>query len=75
MQVAARGLNPRNGSKTDGAHPPIHPLKFATPNELVGLEWSLYEFIVRHFLACLSFDANGQETKVQVVWDIIILHS
>uniref|UniRef100_A0A2K6WF35 DNA topoisomerase n=1 Tax=Onchocerca volvulus TaxID=6282 RepID=A0A2K6WF35_ONCVO len=66
QEVAARGLNPRNGSKTDGAHPPIHPLKFATPNELVGLEWSLYEFIVRHFLACLSFDANGQETKVQV---------
>ncbi|OZC06314.1 DNA topoisomerase [Onchocerca flexuosa] len=66
LAVVARGLNPRNGSKTDEAHPPIHPLKFATPNELIGLEWSLYEFIVRHFLACLSFDAKGQETKVQV---------
>lgn len=64
----ARGPNPRNGSKTDEAHPPIHPLKFATASELIGLEWSLYEFIVRHFLACLSVDAKGQETKVQVNW-------
>uniref|UniRef100_A0A0R3RY48 DNA topoisomerase n=1 Tax=Elaeophora elaphi TaxID=1147741 RepID=A0A0R3RY48_9BILA len=66
QEVAARGPNPRNGSKTDEAHPPIHPLKFATANELIGLEWSLYEFIVRHFLACLSIDANGQETRIQV---------
>ncbi|CAG9533875.1 unnamed protein product [Cercopithifilaria johnstoni] len=66
QEVAARGPNPRNGSKTDDAHPPIHPLKFATANELIGLEWSLYEFIVRYFLACLSVDAKGQETKVQV---------
>ncbi|KAK6102024.1 DNA topoisomerase family protein [Brugia pahangi] len=66
QEIAIRGPNPRNGSKTDEAHPPIHPLKFATANELIGLEWSLYEFIVRHFLACLSVDAKGQETKVQV---------
>ncbi|EFO25086.1 DNA topoisomerase III [Loa loa] len=66
QEVAAHGPSPRNGSKTDEAHPPIHPLKFATTNELIGLEWSLYEFIVRHFLACLSVDAKGQETKVQV---------
>ncbi|EJW86992.1 DNA topoisomerase [Wuchereria bancrofti] len=66
QEIAVRGPSPRNGSKTDEAHPPIHPLKFATANELIGLEWSLYEFIVRHFLACLSVDAKGQETKVQV---------
>ncbi|MCP9257464.1 DNA topoisomerase [Dirofilaria immitis] len=65
-EIASRGPNPKNGSKTDEAHPPIHPLKFATANELIGMEWSLYEFIVRHFLACLSVDAKGQETKVQV---------
>ncbi|VDM97748.1 unnamed protein product [Thelazia callipaeda] len=66
QKIAARGPDPRNGSKSDEAHPPIHPLKFATPNELIGLEWSLYEFIVRHFLACISFDAKGQETKVRL---------
>ncbi|VDN37095.1 unnamed protein product [Gongylonema pulchrum] len=66
QEVASRGPNPRNGTQTDEAHPPIHPLKYAGPNELVGLEWLLYEFVVRHFLACLSTDAKGQETKVHV---------
>lgn len=66
IKVVTHGPNPRNGSKTDEAHPPIHPLKFAGPNELVGLEWLLYEFVVRHFLACVSSDAKGQETKVLV---------
>ncbi|VDK45071.1 unnamed protein product [Anisakis simplex] len=40
--------------------------EFASPNELVGYEWSIYELVVRHFLACLSSDAKGQETKVQI---------
>ncbi|VDM36497.1 unnamed protein product [Toxocara canis] len=66
QEVLDRGPNPRNGTKSDEAHPPIHPLKFASPNELVGYEWSVYELVVRHFLACLSIDARGQETKVQI---------
>ena len=28
QQVLENGPNPRNGSKTDNAHPPIHPLKY-----------------------------------------------
>lgn len=31
-----------------------------------GNEGRLYEFIVRHFLACVSQDALGQETVVDV---------
>ena len=58
------GVTPRNGNKTDHAHPPIHPTKYA--NNLQGNEKRLYEFIVRHFLACCSQDARGQETIVDI---------
>jgi len=58
------GVNPRNGHKTDSAHPPIHPIKYT--NTLQGNEKRIYEFIVRHFLACLSQDAKGNETTVEI---------
>uniref|UniRef100_A0A8D0L3H9 DNA topoisomerase n=1 Tax=Sphenodon punctatus TaxID=8508 RepID=A0A8D0L3H9_SPHPU len=58
------GPTPRNGNKSDQAHPPIHPTKYA--GNLQGNEQRLYEFIVRHFLACCSQDAKGQETTVVI---------
>ncbi|KAE8578852.1 hypothetical protein XENTR_v10023799 [Xenopus tropicalis] len=58
------GPTPRNGNKTDQAHPPIHPTKYT--NSLQGNEQRIYEFIVRHFLACCSQDAQGQETTVEI---------
>ncbi|XP_059126802.1 DNA topoisomerase 3-alpha isoform X1 [Peromyscus eremicus] len=58
------GPTPRNGSKSDQAHPPIHPTKYTSG--LQGDERRLYEFIVRHFLACCSQDAQGQETTVEI---------
>ncbi|XP_041673326.1 DNA topoisomerase 3-alpha [Cheilinus undulatus] len=58
------GPNPRQGKKSDQAHPPIHPTKFTS--SLQGNEGRLYEFIVRHFLACVSQDALGQETVVDI---------
>lgn len=61
------GPNPREGSKSDEAHPPIHPLKFAP--SLNGNDARVYELIVRHFLACVSQDARGNETVVHIeVW-------
>ncbi len=44
---------PGSGGHDDQAHPPIHPTRYS-PGEA---DWSpekarLYEFIVRHFLAC-----------------------
>ncbi|XP_059047118.1 DNA topoisomerase 3-alpha isoform X1 [Achroia grisella] len=54
------GPTPRQGNKSDKAHPPIHPTKHT--NTLSGNEQRLYEFIVRSFLACCSKDAQGQET-------------
>ncbi|XP_060946009.1 DNA topoisomerase 3-alpha [Limanda limanda] len=58
------GPNPRQGKKSDQAHPPIHPTKFT--HTLQGNEGRVYEFIVRHFLACVSQDALGQETVVDI---------
>uniref|UniRef100_A0A8C9QXU3 DNA topoisomerase n=1 Tax=Scleropages formosus TaxID=113540 RepID=A0A8C9QXU3_SCLFO len=58
------GPTPRNGNKSDQAHPPIHPTKYT--NSLQGNERRLYEFVVRHFLACCSQDAQGQETTVDI---------
>ncbi|KAM6904896.1 DNA topoisomerase 3-alpha [Xenentodon cancila] len=58
------GPNPRQGKNSDQAHPPIHPTKYT--GGLQGNEARLYEFIVRHFLACVSQDALGQETVVDI---------
>lgn len=52
------------GNKWDGAHPPIHPTKFA-PN-LTGDEKKIYELVARHFLACCDKDAVGAEVLLEV---------
>lgn len=58
------GARPRVGKKTDNAHPPIHPTKYA--NNLTGREAAVYELITRHFLACCSKDAQGLETNISI---------
>ncbi|KOC68743.1 DNA topoisomerase 3-alpha [Habropoda laboriosa] len=64
QQLLEKGLNARAGKKSDEAHPPIHPTKYT--NNLQGGEAKVYEFVVRHFLACLSSDAIGHETTVEI---------
>ncbi|KAM7295984.1 DNA topoisomerase 3-alpha [Ixodes scapularis] len=63
-RLLADGLTPRQGTKSDQAHPPIHPIKHAA--SLEGNAKRVYELVVRHFLACLSKDAEGKETTVEV---------
>ncbi|XP_032778336.2 LOW QUALITY PROTEIN: DNA topoisomerase 3-alpha [Daphnia magna] len=65
QRVLDEGLNPRQGKKSDQAHPPIHPTKYAG-NLANENERKLYEFIVRHFLACVSKDAQGYETVAEI---------
>eukprot|EP00347_Sterkiella_histriomuscorum_P011161 403373519 len=57
---------PRKGKQDDKAHPPIHPVKNANKMDLKHDEWRIYEIICKHFLACLSKDATGNETKIEV---------
>ncbi|XP_053212808.1 DNA topoisomerase 3-alpha-like [Panonychus citri] len=63
-QVLQEGIRPRQGKKTDNAHPPIYPIKAA--ENLSGDEAKIYELVVRHFLACLSSDAVGFETNIKL---------
>ncbi|CAI2732104.1 unnamed protein product [Schistosoma spindalis] len=63
-RILERGPNPKNGKSSDKAHPPIHPLKVG--DSLQGDEARLYELVTRHFLACLSTDAEGAETVVRL---------
>ncbi|XP_075231110.1 topoisomerase 3-alpha isoform X2 [Lycorma delicatula] len=63
-RVMEDGPNPRQGKKTDEAHPPIHPTKYT--DNLTGDDKKIYEFVVRHFLACVSKDAKGHETIVDI---------
>jgi DNA topoisomerase-3 len=64
-RVLEWGPNPRNGNKSDQAHPPIHPTKFVST--LQGDEKRVYELVVRHFLATVSRDAVGSETVVNAM--------
>ncbi|CAH8617110.1 unnamed protein product [Schistosoma haematobium] len=63
-RILEHGPNPKNGKSSDKAHPPIHPLKVG--DSLQGDEARLYELVTRHFLACLSTDAEGAETIVRL---------
>lgn len=56
---------PRKGTKDDKAHPPIHPVKLAEASDFkTANEEKIYTFLVKHFLASLSADAIGEETKI-----------
>ncbi|AMD21104.1 HEL177Wp [Eremothecium sinecaudum] len=60
---------PRSGTHDDQAHPPIHPVLCVQPNSDMSLdEKRVYEYVVRHFLACCSADAKGRTSKVQLKW-------
>lgn len=64
QSVLNNGPSPRQGKKSDQAHPPIHPTKYT--HGLQDRERKVYEYVVRHFLACLSKDAEGEETVVNI---------
>lgn len=57
---------PKNGKQDDKAHPPIHPVKGMRRDVFMADEWKVYDLIARHFLATISKDAIGNETKVDV---------
>lgn len=56
---------PRKGRKNDKAHPPIHPTAYA--GNLEGNEKKVYEYVVRRFLAACAKDAEGFQTKVEIL--------
>ncbi|KAI6359890.1 hypothetical protein MCOR25_006932 [Pyricularia grisea] len=69
---------PRNGRHDDKAHPPIHPITYATGAALgeIGAEAGrVYELIVRRFLACCSEDAQGMATDIDVTYGPETFHA
>ncbi|KAJ0403001.1 hypothetical protein ATCC90586_000529 [Pythium insidiosum] len=48
-----------------GDHPPITPVRPASPSDLAGDMGRLYDFIARYFIATVSPDAKLLATKVQ----------
>ena len=60
-------LNPRQGRKTDPAHPAIHPTG-ARPRRLKDPEKRTYDLITRRFLACLG-EPTVQE-KIDATVDV-----
>ncbi|EDO14660.1 hypothetical protein Kpol_340p7 [Vanderwaltozyma polyspora DSM 70294] len=61
---------PRSGTHDDKAHPPIHPIISlgAKATNITPVERSVYEYVVRHFLACCSEDAKGLSTTLTLDW-------
>jgi len=57
---------PRNGSNNDQAHPPIHPTKSAANENFNEQQKKVYEFVTRRFLACISDNARGKETTIEI---------
>ncbi|MGB9635284.1 MAG: DNA topoisomerase I [Candidatus Micrarchaeia archaeon] len=55
-------LRPHEGSKTDPAHPAIHPTGIY--GNMGGQEEKLYDLIVKRFLACFGESAVKEKTKV-----------
>ncbi|EGG19640.1 DNA topoisomerase III [Cavenderia fasciculata] len=73
-QYATRLLNgefkrPNDGRTNDHSHPPIHPTNFLPPGAAGAKDpkaRELYEFIVRHFLACCSPESIIAKTTVSI---------
>lgn len=47
QQLIQDGLNPRQGKKSDQAHPPIHPTKYT--DSLQGLHWLHAAYVINEF--------------------------
>ena len=43
--LQSTGPNPRNGSKSDQAHPPIHPIKYANNLQVFYIYFIKYHII------------------------------
>jgi len=74
LEKARKGLgmeirrppSPRQGNRDDGAHTPIYPL--SPPPSRTGLEWSVWEYVARRFLANAYYgDAARVEQRAVIL--------
>ena len=65
--LLSRGrLAPNEGRMTDPAHPAIYPTGVAPRQKLSGLEFKVYDLIVKRFLATFGDPATGRHTGVTI---------
>jgi len=66
MLLSRGRLTPKEGSMTDPAHPAIYPTGAAPRQKLGGLEFKIYDLIVKRFLATFGDPASRQSTEVTI---------
>lgn len=62
-------LKPREGNKTDSAHPAIHPTGNLPEERLSNTERKLWDLVVRRFMAVFGEKAIKQSVRVYVAVD------
>lgn len=62
--LAAGKITATRGKKETTDHPPIYPVKAATPDDMDASSYKLYNLIARRFLATLSGPATVEGTKI-----------
>jgi len=71
--IVMADLDPRNGRKNDGAHPPIHPTE---PCEVKGSKGKIWDYLARRYLAnVISKDALFKRWILRVDLNGIILQA
>jgi DNA topoisomerase I len=66
MLLSKDRLVPNEGRMTDPAHPAIYPTGVAPRQKLSGLEFKVYDLIVKRFLATFGDPAVSQHTDVSI---------
>ncbi|UCE80968.1 MAG: DNA topoisomerase I [Methanobacteriota archaeon] len=64
--LSQKEIRPSRGRTSTTDHPPIHPVEAATKKELKGTRWTVYELVVRRFLATLAPSSEVKKTKVDL---------
>ena len=66
MLLSKRQPLPNEGRMTDPAHPAIYPTGVAPRQKLSGLEFKIYDLIVKRFLATFGDPAISRHTSVAI---------
>lgn len=70
--LSAGEISCRNGTKDGHDHPPIHPIKAASKDDIersirMPNAWKIYDLIARHFLANLMQPAIFEKTRMEIL--------
>ena len=58
-------ISATRGKKQTTDHPPIHPIRPATKDDLKGRNWKIYELILRRFMATVAPNAVSRIRKAE----------